>query len=107
MLDGAGCNIAITLWYHDFPISPQKIACDLRHLFNICHRKILGPRYQKSPRRIQYWAVIKKIESAPHAHIGVRTSWAGLWLIRTELRRGLWSRLTPHGTHDFQPYEPG
>jgi hypothetical protein len=107
-LESMGCTVALTLSYHDHPISPAKVQRDLRDLFNRFDRSRLGPRYHKSPKRTEWWAIMEKMDVSPHIHIGVRVGpWPDAWRLRKMLRDGLWLRYARRGTYNLQAYQTG
>jgi hypothetical protein len=107
-------DIALSLSYHDLPISLAKITRDLHRLHAMIDRRIIGRDYVAAPasKRSKYWAVIELLTTSPHVHCG----WyfpscdlhraSPMHAMESLLMNGAWKKFARNGSWNMQPFQP-
>jgi hypothetical protein len=110
-------DLALTLTYNQpYPVTPEKIAADLRHFHAKIDRRIVGRNFHVAPlsSRSRYWGVIEGSGGNMHIHVGwylacspdnARTSPAAA--MESLLMSGGWKTFAPRGSWHLIPFAPG
>lgn len=102
-------TLSLVLRYHAPPISIDTMRRHLHDLHFRVDRKIYRRDLHKSPTRSGYWAVIEKLDTNPHLHIGWHfPNPADASILEEFVHGGLWQeRYALGGTTYVGAHYPG